>query len=105
MYQHIITRMVSELVDGGVVSEQRRGRAEEKLKDFWKHQIPGGIWNVEDVKRSASENGLEISHEEALDILSAVFYSLDCNVGVNWGVIEAAVTNHCNERDANVSPV
>lgn len=43
-------------------------------------------WYVEDVKEAANDLGIEITNEEAEDILCSVANSFDANIGINWEV-------------------
>lgn len=45
------------------------------------------VWGIDDVIAKASDNGIELTDEEAWDILSHIESKHDASIGVNWDVI------------------
>ena len=45
-------------------------------------------WHIEDVKAQAKERHINITDEQAREILQAMKKNHDCNIGINWEVID-----------------
>lgn len=43
-------------------------------------------WYVADVEEAANDLGVEITNEEAEEILHSVAHNFDANIGINWEV-------------------
>lgn len=62
----------------------------------WKPRIDRGeaiaiIWDIDDVIGVAHQQKVEITKEEAKDILAIIHDHHDANEGINWNVIESAI--------------
>ena len=44
-------------------------------------------WSIEDVICLAEEDGLEITDDEALDVLHSCLHKHDANEGINWNTL------------------
>ena len=55
-------------------------------------------WSVEDVRSVIECNGIEeaggFTEEDCVRVLELVAKAFDCNVGITWDVIDAAVRQH-----------
>ena len=45
-------------------------------------------WSIEDITSRASDNGLEITEEQAKNILQAMVNNHDAEIGINWDIID-----------------
>ncbi len=45
-------------------------------------------WNVADIKRRAKENGIEITTEQAIEILDCMAEKHGAEKGINWSIID-----------------
>ena len=45
------------------------------------------LWSVEDIKAQAESMDIELSEEEAEEVLKTAIDNHDANVGINWEVI------------------
>ena len=45
-------------------------------------------WHIDDVIEQAENNGEQITIEEARKILQLIDKNHDCNIGINWDVID-----------------
>ena len=68
-----------------------------KVKDFITHlqqyyppeeKILCIVWQVDDVLYRADELGIEITEEEAEEILNVMNHHHDACIGINWDVID-----------------
>ena len=81
MYDHHI-RDMARLAAGKSVEE-----AEKALKEYWKDKIAIS-WCVDDVIGRAEDRDIELTEDQALDILSLLESKHDCNIGINWEVMD-----------------
>lgn len=57
-------------------------------------------WHVDDVLQEAENNGyLNLTREDARDILEAIEASHDATIGVNWDVIRWAIEDHLENKE------
>lgn len=56
-------------------------------------------WHISDVQERASEDGIELSDEEAREVLDCMERYHDCEVGINWYSIDVHIDNVADERD------
>lgn len=56
------------------------------------------IWHVSDVRSKADEMEVAISFEEAMEILHRLKQHHDCNIGINWEVIQGHIEDIIQER-------
>ncbi len=45
-------------------------------------------WHIDDVIDQAENNGEQLTEQEARDVLGMVSRKHDCNIGINWEVID-----------------
>ena len=62
----------------------------------WKPRIDKGeaiaiIWDIDDVIGVAKQQKIQLTKEEAKEILAIIHRHHDANEGINWIVIEAAI--------------
>ena len=55
-------------------------------------------WHIDDVKERAIENGDKLSTEQAWKVLSLIDRNMDCNIGINWDVIDYWIEHVLTER-------
>lgn len=55
------------------------------------------IWGIDDVKFQADELGIELSDQQAFDILHDINRKHDASIGVNWDVIKCYIDIHKND--------
>jgi hypothetical protein len=59
-------------------------------------------WSVEDVVNVIECNDIEgtedFTEEDCVKVLELVAKAFDCNVGITWDVIDAAVHQHLGEK-------
>ena len=48
-------------------------------------------WHIEDVLGQAENMGIELTNEQAAEVLGIVADCHDANIGINWEVIDAAI--------------
>lgn len=71
----------------------------KRLKGIEGH-VAVAIWCREDVIERAKENDIEITPEQADDILDQIDHRQDCTVGINWDVLDYYI-EEC-ERESHV---
>jgi hypothetical protein len=56
-------------------------------------------WHIDDVIEQAENNGEQLTIEEARWVLQMVDKNHDCEVGINWGVIDSWVDRVVEQRE------
>lgn len=62
-------------------------------------------WSIDDVKMRAKDRGVEITDEEAYDILSALYYDHDASLGITWGQIDIQSDISFPEKFVSKEPI
>lgn len=55
-------------------------------------------WHSDDVIEQAESNGEQLTYEEARDVLQLMNKNHDCEIGINWDVIDGWVDFVVNRR-------
>ena len=69
----------------------------ELLRKYWQNHI-ALVWDIWDIHRKAEEMGVELTDEQAQDILDTIYADHDASVGVNWDVIETNIEFYLAEN-------
>jgi len=56
-------------------------------------------WHIDDVIEQAENNGEQLTKEEARDVLQLIDKNHDCEIGINWDVIDGWVDFVVNRRE------
>ena len=56
------------------------------------------IWSTEDVLHQAEEMGVELTEDEANDILLYMEEKHDANIGISWDVIDVYIQDVLDNR-------
>jgi hypothetical protein len=81
MYSHEINEMANELLKAGVVADA--DKAADVLRQYWGDKI-ALVWCVDDVKSIADSEGIEVTDEEAMEVLLKLKNNHDASRGVCW---------------------
>jgi hypothetical protein len=57
-------------------------------------------WSIEDVIWKAKDRKIKLSLDEASEIMGHLYKHHDCNIGVNWDVIDYWIDEAVAERKA-----
>ena len=88
MYRHEIAGMAEKIAQIEQVDAEKIRKA---LEEYWEDKI-AVIWGVEDVQDLAENEGIELTKEEARDILRTALRRHDASIGINWTVLEVHIT-------------
>jgi hypothetical protein len=55
-------------------------------------------WHIDDVAMRAEDRGETLTEEECRDVLAMVMRKHDCNVGINWDVIDYWIDEIVGDR-------
>ena len=58
------------------------------------------IWLVDDVIARASEGGIQLTKEQAEDIIENIHNHIDCELGVSWDTIDVYTDDYLEEIEA-----
>lgn len=86
MHNHHIEEMVDAVVESFINKGMLRKTVTSVLKDYWDDKI-ALVWDTDDVKTIAKENGRRLNKEQAKEVLASVLDNHDAAVGVNWDVL------------------
>ena len=56
------------------------------------------LWQPDDVRESASERDIKLTDEEVSEVLSSVQRKQDCEIGINWDVINCWIDEVVSRR-------
>ena len=57
-------------------------------------------WHIDDVAMQADSRGKTLTEEECRDVLGMMMRKHDCNIGINWDVIDYWIDQIVKEREA-----
>lgn len=60
--------------------------------------IVKAVWCIEDVLQRAEENEIELTREEAGEVLGLTYKYHDCNIGISWETLDVWIDEVVNER-------
>jgi len=55
-------------------------------------------WHIDDIIEQAENNGEQVTEDEAREVLRLMIKEHDCNIGINWDVIDAWVDHVVGQR-------
>jgi len=55
-------------------------------------------WHIDDIIEQAKNNGEQVTEYEAREVLRLMIKEHDCNIGINWDVIDAWVDHVVGQR-------
>ncbi len=58
-------------------------------------------WDIDDVMSQAKEDDVDITEEEAKEILATIKRRHDASIGINWEVISTHIGMFTHDRDSN----
>ena len=56
-------------------------------------------WHIDDVASQAESMGETLTEDECRDVLARVMRKHDCNIGINWDVIDYWIDQIVSERE------
>jgi len=56
-------------------------------------------WHIDDVIEQAEGNGEQLTIDEARSVLAMVNRQHDCNIGINWDVIDYCIDKIVEQRE------
>jgi hypothetical protein len=98
MYDHEIKNQIDFLKEKGLVKEEDAQKSVEALKEYWNDKI-AIVWNTEDVLSRAEELEIEITEDDARNILGTLLNDFDANYGINWSAIDVELEEHIKTDD------
>jgi hypothetical protein len=83
-----------DVPEGRSVSE-----AEVAVKRTFNPDWVSEWWHIDDVAGQAESQGETLTEDECRDVLAMVMSEHDCNVGINWDVIDHFIGQIVEERE------
>ncbi len=56
------------------------------------------LWQPGDVQHAAKRKGVKLTEEEISEVLSNIQRKQDCEIGINWGVIDCWIDEIISQR-------
>jgi hypothetical protein len=79
----------------GITKAEAEGAVKRAFDPDWMAEW----WHIDDVIYQAKDNGEELTEQEARDVLAMVNRKHDCNIGINWDVIDYWIDEIVSERE------
>ena len=74
-----------------IVTDEMERTIRKTLEAEWKDKI-ADIWHLDDIIHSAKEtHEIELTREQAENVLESLDRSHDASIGINWDVIDAHI--------------
>lgn len=95
MYNFHIEEMISKLIGKNIIQEINQQEAIETLQNYWDGKI-AIVWSAQDIMNRAEDNDIDITEEQAKDILNSILEKHDCEQGITWDTIDLAIQEYSN---------
>jgi hypothetical protein len=82
-----------DVPEGRSVSE-----AEEAVKRAFNPDWIAEWWHIDDVANQAEDQGEKLTEDECRHVLAMVMRKHDCNIGINWEVIDYWINQIVKDR-------
>jgi hypothetical protein len=92
MYKYIINEMATDITKYLDLSEEAMNNIVFVLKKYWEDKI-ATVWCVEDILDTAVKANIKLTDEQAKQVLMDLLRNFDAGIGINWSVIEEAISN------------
>jgi len=63
------------------------------------HKFIQDPWDTTDVMQQAEAMGIELTEEQAEDVLDIIVECFDANIGINWDVIGSAIDTYMDSKE------
>lgn len=90
MLDNLLSEAVQAIAPALQLSHEEAVWALNTLKDHFSNRI-AIVWTTGDVHTEAESMGVDLTEEQARDILQRVEASHDANIGLNWEQIHGAI--------------
>ncbi|MBD3260926.1 MAG: hypothetical protein GF334_04490 [Candidatus Altiarchaeales archaeon] len=97
MNENWLQKIIEALVLANLVQPFDKQRALDVCKEKVKDEMHV-VWDVEDVMTQAGNDLVEITEDDAREILASLHRNHDADVGINWDVISTAIARYFQER-------
>ena len=104
MYKFHVEEMADNVMEKlNLLDVSNREKILSGLQEYWNDKV-AMIWTIYDIQEYAREDGLEISDEDARDILNDIFDNHDAEHGINWITIGCYISGFMEERNLTQQP-
>jgi len=85
-------------IEVDIPSHGSKAEAEMAVKRHFDPNSVAEWWHIDDVQGQAENMGEVLTDEECRDVLAMVMRRHDCNIGINWEVIDYWIGEILNDR-------
>lgn len=105
MYKFHIEEMADNVMEKlNLLDVSNREKILSGLQEYWNDKV-AMIWTIYDIQEYAMRNDdLEISDEDARNILNDIFDNHDAEYGINWITIDCYISDFMEERNLTQQP-
>jgi hypothetical protein len=57
------------------------------------------VWSTNDIHQEAEQEGKDITGDDAREILHSICHNVDCEIGVTWDTIDAALFDYPDVKE------
>jgi hypothetical protein len=75
-----------------------KAEAEGAIKRAFDPDWVAEWWHIDDIIEQAENCGEQVTEDEAREVLRLMIKEHDCNIGINWDVIDAWVDHVVGQR-------
>jgi hypothetical protein len=97
MYSYIIAEMIQALVKNNIIQEQDADTAETIIKNEWKSKI-AIVWNATDIQSRAKTLNINVTDDDAEEILSVLMWNHDASIGITWDYIDSVIQEYTSHQ-------
>jgi hypothetical protein len=96
MYQYHIKDMAKIAAKAAAETGTLEG-VEDALTEYWTDKV-AIVWKIDDIiDRAKQYNNIDLTEDQAQEILGSIHSQHDCNQGINWTVIDVHIDMLIND--------
>jgi len=88
------------MIEVDIPNDRSIAEAELAVKRAFDPDWVSEWWHIDDVAGQANDQGKNLTEDECRDVLAMVMRKHDCNIGINWDVIDYWIDEIVKERKA-----
>ena len=87
MFNYQINAIVNKMIVDGIIAPNNTENAFISIKEYFSDKI-AMTWTAEDILTRAGEINIDITDEQAVEILSSLQDNFNTNIRINWNIID-----------------
>jgi hypothetical protein len=86
------------IIEVDIPAHGSKAEAEMAVKRHFDPDWVAEWWHIDDIIEQAENCGEQVTEDEAREVLRLMIKEHDCNIGINWDVIDAWVDHVVGQR-------